>query len=105
MPAQARKDLFLSYLQTGNDLKQTPRFYNTLTANCTTLAFDMARALSPTLPMDGRIILSGYLPEYLHDHIAPYNTQPIETIRKNARISNRGQAIGYSDNFSKLLRQ
>ena len=50
------------------ELKQTPKWYNTLTSNCTTIVFDMAQAISHhQYPSDYRLLLSGYLPNYLYD--------------------------------------
>lgn len=60
--------LFLTYIEKANELSKTPRFYNTLTANCTTVIFDMARILEPSIPKDWRILFSGQLPSYLYDH-------------------------------------
>ncbi|WP_130804187.1 Lnb N-terminal periplasmic domain-containing protein [Acinetobacter ihumii] len=62
------KALFNEYLKTVDELQQQPRWYNTLTSNCTTLVFDMVQAINPNeLPKDYRLIVSGYLPNYLYD--------------------------------------
>src|SRR5690606_18133166 len=62
MPVPAMRALFKSYVARANQLTIEPRFYHTLTANCTTLVYDMVRPLVPGLPLDIRLILSGYLP-------------------------------------------
>ena len=43
------------------------RFYNTLTSNCTTIVFELARLIAPTLPIDYRLLLSGHFAEYVYD--------------------------------------
>jgi Domain of unknown function (DUF4105) len=58
--------LLREYLVEANELAATPRFYNTLTSNCTTLVFDMVRVIHPGLPSDPRVILAGYLPNYAY---------------------------------------
>ncbi|MEM9795772.1 MAG: DUF4105 domain-containing protein [Pseudomonadota bacterium] len=58
-------DLFRAYVDLGNDLSVDPRFYNTITANCTTVAWSIAHVLKDDLPVDRRLLLSGRLPEYL----------------------------------------
>lgn len=58
-----RRDLFLSYVQLAQDLEEQPKFYNTLTANCTTIVFSLARVIKPGMSLDWRLILSGHLPE------------------------------------------
>lgn len=59
--------LFLEYLHAANELQRTPRFYNTLTSNCTTIVFELARLIAPALPMDYRLLLSGHFAEYVYD--------------------------------------
>ena len=62
------KALFNEYLKTVDELQKEARWYNTLTSNCTTLVFDMVQAINPNeLPKDYRLIVSGYLPNYLYD--------------------------------------
>lgn len=68
MPKAETKALFLEYLKKSDELRQQPKWYNTLTSNCTTLVFDMIQAIDPKkLPKDYRLIASGYLPNYLYD--------------------------------------
>lgn len=59
--------LFEAYLDEARALEQKPRFYNTLTSNCTTLVFHMAKLINPDLPYDYRIVLTGYLPQYIYE--------------------------------------
>ncbi|MQT47893.1 MULTISPECIES: Lnb N-terminal periplasmic domain-containing protein [Pseudomonas] len=65
-PADVRA-LFLAYLEAANGLRSAPRFYNTLTSNCTTVVFELARLITPNLPTDYRLLLSGHFAEYVHD--------------------------------------
>jgi Domain of unknown function (DUF4105) len=65
-PANARV-LLREYVEEANNLAQAPRFYNTLTSNCTNLVFGMVRVIHPGIPMDARVLLSGYLPNYAYD--------------------------------------
>lgn len=67
LTAEQRRTLFLSYVELAQRLKEQPAFYNTITANCTTSVWMLAHALTPDLPMDERLILSGRLPDYLTD--------------------------------------
>lgn len=104
MPKAGMQELFLSYLETGNRLASVPTFYNTVTANCTTVVFRLLRALDPALPFDYRILLSGYLPGYI------YQNQGLETglteaeFRRRAAISVLGIAAGDSPDFSTAIR-
>lgn len=60
------RKLFMSYLQAAEALKDTPAWYNTLTANCTTEIFKLIKDITP-YPRDYRILVSGRLPAYLHE--------------------------------------
>ncbi|HUH39502.1 MAG TPA: DUF4105 domain-containing protein [Castellaniella sp.] len=104
MPVPAMHQLFLSYVASANRLAQTPRFYKTLTANCTTLVYDMVRPIVPGLPMDFRLILSGYLPEYLYRHGGLDTAQPLDVLRAQADITQRAAAAGPVADFSQRIR-
>ncbi|HWD12171.1 DUF4105 domain-containing protein [Pseudochrobactrum sp. sp1633] len=101
-PEQARQ-LFRLYTDTANRLSKDAGFYNTLTANCTTVVFDMARILDPSIALDYRVLLSGYLPEYMFEKeliLTPEtNTQ---SMRLNADIS--AQAKGSREGYSQRIR-
>ena len=64
---EAARRLFLEYVDKINQLKERPEFYNTLTTNCTTDVWSLVRALSDQFPLDWRVLLSGYFPEYAYD--------------------------------------
>lgn len=60
------KALFLSLIQETNELKERPRFYNTLTANCTNVLAQLINRHRPgTLPYDIAWNLPGYADLYL----------------------------------------
>jgi hypothetical protein len=65
--AADRRALFLAYIDEANTLAATPRFYHTLTANCTTIVFGMMQRIIGDLPWDYRLLASGYLPNYVYD--------------------------------------
>ena len=67
MQPQTVRGLLGEYVKLANDVSATPRWYHTLTANCTTTVWGLARSLKPDLPIDRRLILSGRLPDYLAD--------------------------------------
>ncbi|MBZ9937068.1 DUF4105 domain-containing protein [Mesorhizobium sp. BR1-1-16] len=104
MPKPAMRQLFLSYIELGNDLAATPRFYNSLTANCTTVVFRLVRALDPGLPLDWRILISGYLPGYLFDRQSHPAGMTLDEFRSAAAISERARAAGAALDFSTRIR-
>lgn len=102
------RELFLSYLRTANALADTPRFYHTVTANCTTLVYRMVRAIVPGLPLDYRILLSGYLPEYLYDQGGLDTSLPLQTLRERGFVGIPPilgeDSIGFSRTIRRHLR-
>jgi drug/metabolite transporter superfamily protein YnfA len=103
-PANAQL-LLREYVEEANDIAQTPQFYNTLTANCTTLVFKMVRVIHPGLPLDARILLSGYLPNYVYDLGATDTSVPFEELRKLSKIRDRALRADADANFSARIRE
>ncbi|XID74297.1 DUF4105 domain-containing protein [Alkanindiges sp. WGS2144] len=92
--------LFDSYLEEAHELEKQPRFYNTLTSNCTTIVFDMARLIDPGLPLDYRIILSGYLPQYIYEHHGFNTTLSFKQLQRQAYINPYAEAFAASGSQS-----
>jgi hypothetical protein len=84
-PERARA-LLVQYINVANDLAAHPRFYNTLTTNCTTTIFEMARAVSGSIPFDWRVILTGYLPSYLYERGAVDTRIPLDELSRRADV-------------------
>jgi hypothetical protein len=103
-PRNAQR-LLIEYLAEANDLAREPRFYNTLTANCTTLVFDMVRAIHPGLPLDARVILAGYLPNYAYAVGATDTSIPFERLRELSRIHDKAVQADDDPDFSAKIRK
>lgn len=104
MKPEMRQALLLSYIDNANHLANKASFYNTITANCTTVIFDMMRAITPDLPLDYRVILSGYLPGYLYDLGAIDTQQPLQEVEKSALINQRAINADMDPDFSAKIR-
>jgi hypothetical protein len=91
MAQQDMRELFMAYAQQASQLRFAPRFYNTLTANCTTIVWQLARRIGQDLPTDWRLLASGYLPEYLRDVGALDSMQPLSLLRTQGDITARAQ--------------
>ncbi len=100
----AMRALFLSYVQAANELATTPAFYNTFTSNCTTLVYRMARQIDPGLPWDIRLLLTGYLPEYLYAVGALDRSVPLDELRRRGHITERARNSAPGDDFSRDIR-
>jgi Domain of unknown function (DUF4105) len=102
-PDNARR-LLREYLEEANELARSPRFYNTLTSNCTTLVFEMVRVIHPGLPLDARVVLAGYLPNYAYAVGATDTTMPFEKLRELSRIHDKALRADADPKFSVRIR-
>ncbi|OZI67273.1 Lnb N-terminal periplasmic domain-containing protein [Bordetella genomosp. 11] len=104
MPEGAARSLFLSYVDMATRLAAKPRFYNTLTANCTTIVYQLAKRIVPGLPMDYRLLLSGYLPEYLYRLGALEGAGSVAAYRRAGRYTERARATLDPTRYSHNIR-
>ena len=105
LDAEQRRKLFMSYLALAQRLEKRPEFYNTLTANCTTVVYQLAQVLKPDLPIDWRIVMSGYLPDYIDSLGVLGGEGPLESRRRAALITMRAQAAPAGADFSEVIRK
>ena len=101
--AQARA-LFLGFAGRANDLARTAQFYQTVTTNCTTVIFELARHIDRRVPLDWRILLSGYLPGYLYELGVIRTDIPLDQVLQNAAISRRAQDAPAAADYSQVIR-
>ena len=105
MPVAAMRSLFLSYIDEANILVRSPRFYNTLTVNCTTLAYHTMKRIVGYLPLDYRLIFAGYLPEYVY-RVGGFDPRySLQELRALGRITDRAKAADRSAEFSADIRR
>jgi len=105
MAPEAMRSLFLAYVRRANRLVDKPRFYNTITANCTTIIFKMMNRIVPGLPLDYRLVACGYLPEYLYDLGALRGADSVAEYRSRGRYTDRALAEGDTAGFSAAIRR
>ena len=105
MPQAAMRELLLSYVEQANGLVSRPRFYNTLTANCTSIVFDMVQGIIGGLPVDHRLLLTGYLPGYVQDIGGLQAGFSLDELRQQGRITERARLADAATDFSARIRQ
>jgi hypothetical protein len=98
------KRVFLGYMQTINELRERPKFYNTLTANCTNVIWMHTRLNPGHVPFSWKILLSGYTPEYLHEQGKLHSDLPFDELKRRSRINERALQADQSPDFSRLIR-
>ena len=105
MPVPAIRSLFLGYIDEANALAGAPRFYNTITVNCTTLVYNMMKRIVGYLPLSLRLIFSGYLPEYVYRVGGLDGRFSLQELRARGRIADRAKRAGRSSTFSADIRE
>ncbi len=105
IPRAQLRTLFLAYVDEAGTLQQAPRFYNTVTSNCTTIVFDVARHIAPGLPLDIRLLLSGYFGQYAHAHGGLAGQGSFDQLEAAGRITDRARAADRDPDFSRAIRR
>jgi hypothetical protein len=102
-PENARR-VFLDYMRDINELREHPRFYNTLTTNCTTMILAHTTVNPGHLPYSWKILLSGYAPEYAYDMGRLDRSLPFAELRERAHINAAAEAADRAPDFSRRIR-
>jgi hypothetical protein len=101
---ESGRQLFLEYLAQINALRQHAQWYNTLTSNCTNSIWLMSRINPEHVPYSWKILLSGYLPEYLYEQGRLDRSVPFPELERGALINARAQAADQAADFSQRIR-
>lgn len=96
--------LFENYAAEANRLAARPQFYNSLTTNCSTVPWRLARAVGEGLPLDWRLFASTRADEYLHENGFLDRRRPFPELRARASITGAARAAGATD-FSAAIRR
>ena len=103
MPPEKARALLLAYVAEMNSLADEPQWYNSLTTNCTTQIVGMVRALGGTMPFDYRLILVGYLPDYIYERGGMAGTESFDAMKARSHI--KGRAASDDPGFSAKIRE
>jgi hypothetical protein len=102
--SDAARRLFLEYLEQINSLKQHAEWYNTITSNCTSSIWFMTRINPGHVPYSWKILLSGYLPEYLYEQGKLDTSVPFAELQRRAFINPLARAADQAADFSQRIR-
>lgn len=87
MPKENVKRFFMEYIMKINRLYERPAFYNTLFANCTSLIWLHSRVIPGHLPFSWKILMSGYVPEYLYESGRLNQQMSFSELREYAHVN------------------
>jgi len=94
LDAERTQRLFLALIRKTNEIAEHPRFYNTLTANCTNMLAEIANEVKPgSIPYDISWNLPGLSDTYLMKikYITPEGS--VEQTQKKYDISKKQKSI------------
>ncbi|HYC21953.1 MAG TPA: DUF4105 domain-containing protein [Candidatus Bathyarchaeia archaeon] len=104
-PPDRAREVLLNYLQEVNRLARSPEFYNALTDNCTTNVRVHFQAVGGNVPLDWRILLNGYLDEFLYERGAIDTRLPFAELKSRSNIDPAARAADQDPAFSERIRQ
>jgi hypothetical protein len=104
-PVENFRRVFLDYFKAINKLYDRPTFYNTLTTNCTTSILLHTRMNPESPPFSWKILLSGYVPDYLYELGRLDTTMPFAQLEKLSRVNERAHAADQDPAFSQRIRE
>jgi len=104
-PLKNIRRIFLDYIKTINELHERPAYYNTLTTNCTTSVLFHTRMNPESPPLSWKVLLSGYVPDYLYELGRLDNTKPFVELERISRVNQRSHAAGADAAFSQRIRE
>jgi hypothetical protein len=101
---EAGRLLLREYLGQLNALRQHAEWYNTVVSNCTSSIWLLSRINPEHVPWSWKILLSGYLPEYLYEQGRLDTSVPFEELQRRGLINARAQAADQAADFSQRIR-
>lgn len=104
-PKENAKRLFLDYIKKLNALRDKPVFYNTFNHNCTNTIWLHSKVNPGHLPFSWKILVSGYVPEYLYDQGRLDRSISFSELQKRSRINDSAQQADQALDFSARIRQ
>lgn len=102
---ETRRELLLSLVASANRLERQPRFYHTITTNCTTLVYSLLKPIVPDLPLDPRLLLTGLLPGYIHERGGFVDGYALEELARCGDITERARRADDDPAFSLRIRE
>ena len=103
-PIENARRLFLEYVRAINELAERPRFYDTLTTNCTTTILLNTRVNPGHLPLSWKVLLSGHAAEYAHEWGRLDTSMPFAELQRRSRINEAARAADQAADFSRRIR-
>lgn len=104
MPQEEVRERFLEYIRSMNELHAHPRWYNAITANCTT-AIRSQRSIAARSPWDLRILKNGHIDVMFYERgLLKAEGLPFAELKQRALINPAAMAADQDPEFSRRIR-
>jgi len=101
---EMRRYMLMRFVEELNEIAAHPRFYNTLYRNCTTEIVRLVRDTGISVPLDWRLLISGFVPQYLYRHHMIATKKPFSNVDTAADIGELARAADADPEFSRRIR-
>ncbi|HRD77278.1 MAG TPA: DUF4105 domain-containing protein, partial [Hyphomicrobiaceae bacterium] len=101
---EMRRKILAGTIAQMNRLSARPRFYNTIFHNCTIEIARIVWAAGHRFPFDWRLLVSGYVAEYLYDVGLLDRTLPFAGLKTSADITQRSRTADRAPDYSQRIR-
>jgi hypothetical protein len=100
------RDLLLEMLGEVNRLNDNPKWYNTITANCTSLIVDHINKVSSSkIPYSWKLVFAGYADEVFYDAGLLDTNLSLEEAKKQYNVTELSKNAGDVSDYSILIRK
>ena len=103
-PIEDGRRLFLEYIRKIDSLATQPEFYNTVATNCTGNIWLHSQVNPGRVPYSWKILVSGYVPEYLYERGKLDTSLPFPELQRRSRVNAAAQSADLAADFSRLIR-
>jgi hypothetical protein len=103
-PPENVRRLFLDYFREINSLVETPKFYNSLTTNCTTNVLMHTRVNRGRQRYNWKVLLSGYAPLYTYELGRLDTRLPYDELKRRSQVNEAARAADGAADFSQRIR-
>lgn len=100
-----RRAIFTDYLRALNALRERPRWYSALTANCAVGAWRHMAPYYPRARFDRRILLSGHADELAYELGVIDGSLPFPELKRRSLVNAAARAAGPGPGFSEKIRR
>lgn len=106
VPPEKVRSLFVEMLTAVNEIKEKPRFYNTLFDTCTTNIVKHVNSIAPkAIPWSFKVLLPGYSDQLVYDLGLIDTDLSFEEARARYLINERAAKYADSPDFSQKIRE